>query len=157
MRQGWAVMVAHRPLPPPSSGSLVTPLSHAPLSVNEGMPESKLTLGICLGTWGRQGHVVLAGWSPPAHSREVSLMRVLEGSEPAAFGVRDGGPVALHPTDSEPWHGGCEMGPVSKCSQMPGELCLSHHSVGTFGCPGGEAEAAGMAVVLGCSVCPREQ
>lgn len=25
VRQGWAVMVAHQPLPPPSSGSLVTP------------------------------------------------------------------------------------------------------------------------------------
>lgn len=50
MRQGWAVMVEHRPLPPHSSGSLVTLLSYAPLPVNEGMLETKLTLGMCLGT-----------------------------------------------------------------------------------------------------------
>lgn len=104
---------------------LVTPLSHVPLSASDGLPEIKLTLGTGLGTWGRQGHMVLAGWSPLARCREVSLMQVLErvGVSQLLFGS---GMVVLwhctHPTDSEPWHRGSAMGPVSKCSQMLGEL-----------------------------------
>lgn len=74
--------------------------------------------------------------------------------EPAAFGVRD--VLPWHCTPQNPSHGMGARGwahPMSKCSQMPGELCLLHCSVGTFGCPRGEAEAAGRAVVVGCSVC----
>lgn len=132
------------------------PLSHTPLSVNEARPETKLTLGMHLGTWGRQGHVVLAGCSPPARSREVSLMWVLEG-----VGVSFWHPgwcaVTLHLTDSEPWHVGSGMGPVSRCSQILGELCLPYHSMGAFGCPRWETEAAGKAVVVERSVYPKEQ
>lgn len=57
--------------------------------------------------------------------------------EPAAFGVRDGDPMALHPIDFKLWHRGSGTGPVSKRSQMLQELHFPHRSLGTFGCSRG--------------------
>lgn len=68
VRQGWAVMVAHQPLPPPSSGSLVTPplamllslsmRAHGRLKWHSGCVWG---LGAGRGTWCWQGgHLLLA-------------------------------------------------------------------------------------------------